>query len=47
MAKILNGKTLADNIQKRLTSEITKMKELLKGFQPGLAIVQVSFIPFF
>ena len=43
MAKVINGKVLATTIRKQLNSEVTKMKEVLKSFQPGLAIVQVRF----
>ena len=42
MAKIINGKVLAATIQKQLHSEVSKMKDVLRSFQPGLAIVQVS-----
>jgi len=44
MAKIINGKVLAATVQKQLHSEVSKMKDLLKSFQPGLAIVQVSIV---
>ena len=42
MAKIINGKVLAATIQKQLHSEVSKMKDVLRSFQPGLAVVQVS-----
>ena len=42
MAKIINGKAIAATLQKKLISEVGKMKDMLKGFQPGLAIVQVN-----
>lgn len=43
MAKVINGKAIAAAVQKKLVSEVVKMKETLNGFQPGLAIVQVSY----
>ncbi|KAF2899774.1 hypothetical protein ILUMI_06411 [Ignelater luminosus] len=41
-AEILSGTKIAKEMQVQLTQDVANMKQLLPGFRPGLAIVQVG-----
>ena len=40
MGKLINGKEFADNLCKKIATEVTKLKD--KSIKPGLAVVRVG-----